>query len=259
MTKKNRKSSRSQRLSHLKIKSNTLPTKLPASVHSPPNQNENQDREENLLIHSIDIHLTVRAKIKMTGKQACMLAGIAIESVLAEGISMKDWIVLEFLYNFLLNKQTSPAEVKESRSMEILYCLKIILLSGTWMGLEKRNRLPEDIELIIKMSRFIPNQRTISSWTQNWNLETFIEVRAVPMNTFLKRSTGTQRYSGYCKGYGESGPAGNCKKTKHSSELDGEEPREMEQKIDLLSIGTLLQLILTEERLQNNRTVKNKL
>jgi len=252
MKSNNSKKNKTNRLSALKIQSNLLSTNLPASDCSPPTP-EVIDREENFLLHSLDVHLTVRSKVQLTGKQACMLAGIAISGILSEGISLKDWIILEFLYSFLLGNKQEPEEATESKEFEILLILKIILLSGTWMGLESRKKLSEELVLLIKTSRLIPKERTIQSWTQHWDLESFLEIRAVPMTTFMKRQEGFQRYSGYCKGYGESSPAGKCKKTKYSSELDGTEPIEKVLNIDLLQVGTILSLVLAEERLKSQR------
>lgn len=245
--KKNKNKSRSlNRLSDLPVKSN-LVSQLPASVHSPPNlQQKQKEREEAKLIHSVDIQLTVRTKIELSRKQVCYLAAIFISEISKYGMNIKDWIIIEYLYSKLLASNDDPKAIIENRERELTLILKILLLSGNWMGLEERRQIPDDVKKLIKMSNFVPSERTLQSWCQHWKPDDYIEVRAVPLDTFMKRSTGTQRYSGYCKGYGESGPAGNCKRTKFSSELDGREPLEREQEIDLLNIGTQLTAILLE-------------
>lgn len=250
--KKNKKKSNSRsRLSDLPVQSN-LVSQLPASVHSPPITTKTRESEEAQLIHSIDVQLTVRAKMQISRKQLCYLASILISDVANGGMNIKDWILLEFFYSKILGKSDSPAEVIEVREREIVLILKILLLSGNWMGLEERREIPQDVRDLILSSKFVPNERTKASWCQNWIPDNFIEVRAVPLSVFMERSTGTQRYSGYCKGYGESGPAGNCKRTKFSAELDGQEPKEREQEIDLLTIGTLLKAVLLEIKYQKN-------
>jgi hypothetical protein len=249
--KQNKRKNRSRsRLSDLPVKSN-LVSQLPASVHSLPTPSSTRESEETLLIHSVDVQLTVRAKIEISRKQLCYLASILISEIVDGGMNIKDWILLEFLYSRLLGRSESPEKIIEAREREISYLLKILLLSGNWMGLESRTEIPKDVQHLILSSKFIPTERTKASWTQHWQPDDYIEVRAVPLSVFMERSTGTQRYSGYCKGYGESGPAGNCKRTKFCSELDGEEPKEREQEIDLLNLGTLLKAVLLEFKYRN--------
>lgn len=241
--KKNKRSN--SRLSDLPVKSN-LVSQLPASVHSLPTPDNNREREETLLIHSVDVQLTVRAKMEISRKQLCYIASILISDIANGGMNIKDWIFLEFLYSRLLGRSENLESIIEAREREISYLLKILLLSGNWMGLESRTEIPKDVKHLILSSKFVPSERTKASWCQHWQPDNFIEVRAVPLSVFMERSTGTQRYSGYCKGYGESGPAGNCKRTKFCSELDGVEPKEREQEIDLLSLGTHFQAVLLE-------------
>jgi hypothetical protein len=245
---KNKLNNKTSGLPAVNIKSNTVKSDLPASVCSPPTQTE-QDREEYQLLHSIDVHLTVRSKIKLDRKTVSMLAGLVLSEVALKGISMKDWIILEYLYGLLLGHKQEPSEIYSSKERELSLCLKIVLLAGTWMGLEKRAYLPEDIQILVLSSQWVPKERTKASWTQHWDLVDFIEIRAVPMSSFLERTTGTNRYSGYCQGYGESGPAGKTQKTRYTSELDGVEPKENNQEIDIFSIGLQLRLILAEERM----------
>jgi len=180
-----------------------------------------------------------------------MLSGIALSDVAEEGLNLSDWMVLEWLYSSLLGNKLTPYDRKDKIEFELSLLLKIVLLSGTWMGLEGKVQLPEDVQRLILSSRFVPKGRTKASWRHNWKIEKYIEIRAVPLNVLLERSTGTNRYSSYCKGYGESSRMGRRQKTGPSAELDGE-PVDLEEdksmRLDLNNISLILSAVLLETK-----------
>lgn len=208
-------------------------------------------------IQTFDVQLTVRSRVELTRKYLCMLSGLSLRLVADKGISLSDWIILEYLYSNLLGNKLEPYERKDPKEFELSLLLKITLLSGTWMGLNGRKQLPEDIRSLIESSKWVPNQRTLSSWLQSYRLNKFLEIRAVPLNVLLERSKNTIPYSSYCKGYGESSHLGRRQKLRPSAELDGE-PVDVERdqvvKLDLLDIGRVLRLALAEIKY----TQKNK-
>jgi len=190
---------------------------------------------------SIECQLTIRTKVELSRQQACLLAGISLFEIAYTGIGLTDWIVLEWLYSFLLGNKQSPLERKDPKERELALLLKIVLISGTWMGLEEKKKLPTDIRSLIMTSKWVPSIRTYSSWKETYRLDKFLEVQIVPLELVYERSKGTKRYSSYCKGYGESSRMGRRQKTRPSAELDGE-PVEMEEK----EISRPDQLRLTE-------------
>lgn len=198
---------------------------------------------------SFDVQMTVRSKVDFTRKQLCMLSGLALSDVAEMGMKLSDWMVLEWLYCNLLGNKQDYFERKDPREFELSLLLKVVLLGGTWMGLEDKVQLPKDIQDLIFNSKSVPKGRTKSSWRQNWDLKKFIEIRAVPLDVLLERSKNTTRYSSYCKGYGESSRMGRRQKTRPSAELDGE-PVDLEKeqtvRLDLLRIGHILSAVLLE-------------
>jgi hypothetical protein len=203
---------------------------------------------------SFDVQVTVRSKLDLTRKQLCMLTGIALSDVAEKGLGLSDWMVLEWLYSSLLGNKQTPYERKDPKEFELSLLCKIVLLSGTWMGLEGKVKLPQDTQELILNSRFVPKGRTKASWRQSWNIAKFIEIRAVPLDVLLERSKGTNRYSSYCKGYGESSRLGRRQKTRPSAELDGE-PVDLEKdkmmNLDLQRISQLLTAVLLEIKYTN--------
>lgn len=97
---------------------------------------------------------------------------------------------------------------KESFS---LYSGEFVLVPSKWKNL---------------LSPYLMSKRTYSSRFQTWRPEKLIRIRAVPVDMIFERSrTGSKRYSGYTKGYGESHGNAHQSKTKPSMELDGDPKR----------------------------------
>lgn len=205
--------------------------------------------EEYFRAISFDVQLTVRSKVDFTRKQLCMLSGIALSDVAEKGLSLSDWMILEWLYSNLLGNKQTPYERKDIKEFELSLLLKIVLLSGTWMGLEGKVEIPQDVQSLVLSSKFVPSGRTKSSWKQSWNIAKFLEIRAVPLDVLLERSKNTTRYSSYCKGYGESSRLGRRQKTRPSAELDGE-PVDLEKdkmmNLNLNRISQTLSAVLLE-------------
>lgn len=200
--------------------------------------------------YSTDVNLTIRLRVKeFTRKQATLLLGQSLYEVANYGITLVDWMSLEFLYSYLLGQKQSPMELKNPKELELTLLLKIVLSSGTWIELEGREQLPEDILSAIENCKWVPSWRTYSSRRNLFQLNKFLEVRLVPVDNIIERQKGTIRYSSYCKGYGESSRMGRRQKTRPSSELDGE-PVDLEKdnliKLPFQRISQILQLVTLE-------------
>lgn len=85
--------------------------RLPWNYSPPTLKVEGADRFS--LIYSTEVNLTIQLKVKeFTRKQATLLAGQALYQVLNEGITLGDWMTLEFLYSYLLGQKLEPLFVK---------------------------------------------------------------------------------------------------------------------------------------------------
>lgn len=205
---------------------------------------------------SFEVQVTVRSKLELTRKHLCMLAGLALSDVAEFGLGISDWMVLEWLYSSLLGNKQSYLERRDPKEFELALLLKVVLLAGTWMGLEGKVQLPQDVQELILSSKFVPTGRTKASWRQSWNFSKFIEIRAVPLELLLERSKNTERYSSYCKGYGESSHLGRRQKTRPTAELDGEpipEKEEICENLDLRGIILALWAMQLETKYKNRR------
>lgn len=209
------------------------------------------------MVYSLDVNLTIRLRVQeFTRKQATILAGQALYLVSREGITLQDWMVLEFLYSYLLGQKQDPLGLKDPKELELSLLLKIVLLSGTWIGLEGKSQLPEDVQYLLRSSHWIPNDRTFQSRRNLFSLNRYLEVQIVPVDALYERSKGTTRYSSYCKGYGEGSSMARTKRTRPSAELDGE-PVDLEKdmliNIPLSEISRILEQVLTEIKYTNRK------
>lgn len=206
--------------------------------------------EQYPLVYSNDVHLTIRLKVQeVTRKQITLLAGQSLYEVLHFGLTLGDWMVLEFLYSYLLGSKSDSTFLYNYKEVELALLLKVVLISGTWLGLEEKVQLPEDIKFLLTSSKWVPSSRTYSSRKDLFRLSKYLQVRIVPVNDLIDRSKGNVRYSSYCKGYGESSHMGRRQKTRPSAELDGvpvDLEKETSTKVPLNQIGRVLQIELLE-------------
>lgn len=201
-------------------------------------------------VYSLDVNLTIRLLVsEFSRKQATLLVGQALFEVAQEGLSIGDWMILEFLYSYLLGSKSEPLVLKNPKELELALLLKIVLISGTFMGLEGRKELPEDIRSLVLGSKWVPSRRTWSSRKDLYRMNKFIEVRIVPIDNLIERTKGNIRYSSYCKGYGESSHMGRRQKLRPSPESDGipvDLEKEIAVRLDLYNLPTVMNLILKE-------------
>lgn len=227
-----------------------FPTRLP-SDYSPPTL-KIEGFEEYQMVYSSDVNMTIRLKVnEFSRKQATLIAGQVLYQVAQEGVGILDWMVLEFLYSYLLGSKLEYLQLKNFKEFELSLLLKVVLLSGTWMDLNGKGQLPEDIKLSILHSKWVPNKRTYFSRECLYRLDKFLQVRIVPIDNLIERSKGTTRYSSYCKGYGESSHLGRRLKTRPSAELDGEPvdlDKENRVSIPLTEISQILNLTMLETK-----------
>lgn len=209
------------------------------------------------MIYSLDVNLTIQLQVQeFTRRQATILAGQALYLISKEGITLQDWMVLEFLYTYLLGQKQEPLKLKDPKELELSLLLKVVLLSGTWIGLEGKSQLPEDVLFLLSNSRWIPNERVYQSRKGLFSINKFLKVRIVPVDALYERSKGTTRYSSYCKGYGEGSSMARQHRTRPSAELDGE-PVDLEKdmliNIPLSEIGRILEQVLAEIKYTNRK------
>jgi len=119
---------------------------------------------------------------------------------------------------------------------------------GDWLDLVAREPIPAHVSASIPQE-WLPVPRTYQSWKQTYDVRKFFKVRIVPLNTLIEnRTSNTERYSSYTKGYGNGGHRSPTLKTPYSSELDGESTDRDPPEIPLTDFNSLNTLLISIEK-----------
>lgn len=201
---------------------------------------------------TMEFHMTIRTKVtELNPKQASMLLSVANARAVYDGIDFTLYLAMEFLTNYLKKSGVDVLYVKNEKVRQTLLVSELVLatVKGTWLNLVERERLPVAVQSEILALQWLPNDRTLNSWKQHWNLERYLSVRIVPMESLLNRTPSTaERYSGYTRGYGQDGNAPSPGKTRPSAELDGEDFVELPPQFNLQEFDKYQTVLLAIER-----------
>jgi hypothetical protein len=124
-----------------------------------------------------------------------------------------------------MGNSPSTEEVNDARIRLTVSVSEILIgsLREQEFSLYQGEKVQISAEIVNLLLPYLMSKRTYSSRFAHWRPEKFIKIRAVPVSTLIERtSTRSKRYSGYCKGYGESHGNAHKIKTKPSIELDGD-------------------------------------
>lgn len=172
-------------------------------------------------------HWTVRMRvIAMTEKEISILIKVMVVDILIYGCDLSGYLSLEYLVNRLSRGKTDLLEIREEKDRQAAMLGNLILswIRGNWINLGEKELIPEEVVKEIEATGWLPDRRTFGSWKIYYNVRTFLEVSAVPLENFIDLPERTTiRYSGYTKGYGNGGHVSRTKKTPYDSETDGED------------------------------------
>jgi hypothetical protein len=185
------------------------------------------DQHESIHSTSMEFHMTIRTKITdLRPKQASMLLAVAVVRSLSEGVDFSLYLALEFLSNYLTKSGYDPLFIKDERVRQTVLLAELVLIyvRGKWFDFLDREEIPLDVKKAIVFTGWLPNERTVRSWSQHWDLEKYLMIQIVPVDTFRRRNntSSAERYSSYTRGYGQDGNPPAPGKTKSSPELDGD-------------------------------------
>jgi len=190
---------------------------------------------ENFSINSIEYHLTARVtKETLSRRELSLLLEVLNFQCIEYGVNFNMRICLYELYFRLLGNKTQSREIKESKIRLTLTVSELILksLKDVNHSLSAKEFVHVDPRLKKILKPYLMSKRTYGSRYKTWRPESFLEIRAVPVDIqFLESKNRSNRYSSYCKGYGESHPSTHSKRTMPSPELDGngKSPEQVEE------------------------------
>jgi hypothetical protein len=175
-----------------------------------------------------EFHMTIRTKMtELAPSATSMLLSVACYKAVTLGVDIILYMVLEFLSDRLRKSGHDPLTIKSEKIRKTVMLSDIILtyVRGQWLNFAEVEKLPDSLVEEISALGWLPNERTMASWKQHWNLERYLEARIVPVEALLNRNEyqTAERYTAYTKGYGNDGSPANPGKTRPTPELDGED------------------------------------
>lgn len=206
-------------------------------------QTSQSPKSQRVNIQSTEIALTVRIGNKsLTVKHFRLILEVLIYEIVSDGCSLPKMLLLVHLYQQLMSSKSNPLELNDENSRRL--CLLSEIIIKDLSDKEFDHELPiwiltESLRKEIIESNLIMTRRTYMSRKGHWQPENWLIIRPVGIDSFIDRNGNSERYSGYCKGYGESHPSAHYKKTKPSAELDGEEAQDP-QPIRLKELSKLI-------------------
>lgn len=200
-------------------------------------------KSQRVNVQSTEIVLTVRiANKSLTIRHFRLILDCLIYEIVDKGITLAKMMMLVHLYQQLMGSKSSPLDLNDEHTRRLCLLSEIIIKDIS--DKEFDHELPvliltDSLRKEILESNLIMTKRTYMSRKGHWMPEDWLVIRPVGIDSFIDRNGNSERYSGYCKGYGESHPSAHYKKTRPSAELDGEEAQEL-QPIRLKELSQLI-------------------
>lgn len=181
---------------------------------------------ESIVSKSMEFHMTIRTKVSdLKPRQASLLLAVAVTKAITLGVDFSLYMAIEFLNDFLRKSGQDPLFITEEKQRQTVLLSELILLyiRGDWFDFLEKEKLPESLVQQLVSTEWLPAERTLRSWGQHWDLEKYLKIQIVPVDTFRRRNkkSTAERYSAYTRGYGNDGSPPEPGKTKGSPELDG--------------------------------------
>jgi len=156
---------------------------------------------------SMEFQMTIRSKRRIGPKQAAILLTVQSVEALEGKFYLQSYLALHFLLELCRAYLKSPNVNKDATKKAIALGETVLLASSDqeWFDMVTPRKLPDwKVEKIQQLSWY-PNLRTFRSWADYYVPARFLELRIVPLEQFQEHSDNTEPYSGYTKGYHESG------------------------------------------------------
>lgn len=175
---------------------------------------------------STAFYLTVKvANSSLTRKHFRLMLDCLLYEIVTEGIDIKKYLMLEHLMSTLLGSKLNPLDLSNENERRVTLIAQILMrdLRGLEFSASDTQKVfltKETIETLVS-NDLIMSKRTYGSRRVYWDPGKFLSIKTVSVETIIERSGNSERYSSYCKGYGESHQSAHNQKTKPSFELDG--------------------------------------
>lgn len=156
---------------------------------------------------SLEFQMTIKSKRRIGPKQAAILLTVQSVEALEGKLYLQSYLSLIYLLELCKAFLKSPNTNKDATKKAIALAEAVLLASSDqeWFSLLEPRKIPDWKVQKIEQLSWYPNLRTYRSWTDYYVPARFLELKIVPLEQILEHSDNTEAYSGYTKGYHESG------------------------------------------------------
>lgn len=224
---------------------------LEQSRTAPPTLDFKGEATSELSQFFMEYQMTVQIQRQISRKEASILLSVCNYEAVHFGVDFSLYFVMEWLFNFLLKSGSrEPLEYQEEKGKQTLLICELILIGirGLWLSLEGREELPMEIRKEILLSKWLPSKQTYGSWSNYHSPRLYFKMRAVRLDIYNERESNSERYSSYCKGYGEGGSLARVQRTPFSFELDGDDTKEPSFSFSLIESSKYNQILTQIEK-----------
>jgi len=166
-------------------------------------------RDKNLANFSSEFQMTIRPLVNLKPTALSILLKSAVIEACHNGVDISLYMAMFFLLELARSRLLHSQSDREYSHLAQAVCLgELVLLSvgrEGWLTLTSRDQVHPNMVKAIAKSGWLPNRRTLNSWRERYAIESFLEMRIVPLEQFLEKEDKTIPYSSYTKGYHESG------------------------------------------------------
>jgi hypothetical protein len=217
---------------------------------------DKEDVPVNYFDYQMKFNLTARIpNSQWQIKDLSLLLDTLNYEVAVYGCNFNMYLTLELLFS-ILTGTNNPWDVKDERVRFTCIATNSILrdLQGEFFQFGDKLVLESRTLKFLRDNNLIITKRIYGSRKEFYRAERFVEILAVPIKQSLERRQGSERYSGYTKGYGESGSTAPKQKTRFSTELDGETD-DIPLRFDLMNISRYLSFNFLEyiQKIRKNK------
>lgn len=166
-----------------------------------------QIRNKSVQSLQMEFQMTILAREKLGPKKAAILLTVSTVEAIEGGCDVTRYLALQYLLEFNKICLRNPTVNKDAHKKAIALCEATLLAFGNqgWISLTDRMLLDQEKVKRLQTLSWYPTLRTYRSWAEFYRPERLLELRIVPLEQFQERSQNTLPYSGYTKGYHESG------------------------------------------------------
>lgn len=156
---------------------------------------------------SMEFQMTIQPTIKLRPKASAILLTVATIEALTLGCDVTRYMTIHYLLE--LNKTyLRGMNINRDATKRAIVLAETYLLMAKpsgWIGFTEKTLCSSEQQEDFLSLELCPTIDIIRSWSAYYSPERWLEMKIVPLEQYQERSSNTSRYSGYTKGYGESG------------------------------------------------------